>query len=83
MKTRGVVPQPHPPLTWTGVVRCVVVPSPSWPLPFHPQANRQVVSFRPKVCSQPAATAVTPLLPIAPFATRVGVVRSVVVPSPS
>jgi len=27
--------------------------------------------------------AVTPLLPIAPFATRVGVVRFVVVPSPS
>ena len=44
-----VMTQPHPPLTWTGVVRFVVVPSPSWPLPFHPQANRQVVSFRPKV----------------------------------
>src|ERR1041384_944159 len=48
------------PLTWTGVSLWVFVPSPSWPLPFAPQAHTVPSDLRARVCVVPAAIAVTP-----------------------
>src|SRR5579885_1593940 len=69
-----------PPLTWTGVERLVVVPSPSWPESFIPQAHTVPSFFTARLCATPAASAVTPTMP--PL-TWTGVERLVVVPSPS
>src|SRR3990172_345410 len=68
------------PDTSTGVVRFVVVPSPSWPLALEPQHLRPAAAVRAQVCEPPVATATTPL---ARPATSTGVVRFVIVPSPS
>src|SRR3990172_3409111 len=68
------------PTTSTGVARCVVVPSPSWPSKFRPQHFTPPPAVRAHVWSLPAAICATPLpRPTTPT----GVVRCAVVPSPS
>ena len=58
----------------------LVVPRPSWPRSFRPQAHTVPSDRRARLNSSPAATWVmTPLRPL----TWTGVDRSVVVPSPS
>ena len=37
------------PITCTGVLRFVVIPSPSWPLTFHPQHLPPFAAVRPPV----------------------------------
>src|SRR5688572_9970398 len=67
------------PVTWTGVLRWVVVLSPSWPLAFVPQESTVPSDLRAREKLMPAAMAVTPVA----LETWTGVVRWVVVPSPS
>src|SRR5689334_14133513 len=50
------------PLTLTGVVWSVVVPSPSWPYLFHPQHLTPPSRVTTQVWAYPAARAVTPLV---------------------
>ncbi len=68
-------------LTATGVVRSIMVPSPNSPWSFWPQARTAPVDVNAKLWSLPPAMAVTS----APTGrlTATGVVRLVVVPSPS
>src|SRR3990172_3256823 len=70
---------PVSPETCTGADRCIVVPSPSWPLLFHPHAQTVPSPLSATVWPPPAYTAITPVSPD----TCTGVSRSVVVPSPS
>lgn len=42
--------------TRTGAVRCVVVPSPTWPEPLFPQHHSEPSVCSPQVWSKPAAT---------------------------
>src|SRR6516225_6545417 len=66
--------------TCTGDGRKLVgFPSPSWPSPFPPQAQTVPSLFSARLCSPPAATAITPFR----FCTCTGVSRSLMVPSPS
>ncbi len=64
---------------WVGVVRLVLVPSPSWPVVFEPQAQR-VPSVRRATLWSPPAAKVSQLVSVPIW---MGVRRSVVVPSPS
>src|SRR5438132_564130 len=54
---------PVRPLTITGAVDCVVVPSPSWPLPLAPQHRAEPPDISAHVKFPPAATAVAPFRP--------------------
>jgi hypothetical protein len=67
------------PDTSTGVVRVVVVPSPSWPLLFLPQHLIAPPVSRAHEWYFPRARLVAVVIPD----TSTGVVRSVVVPSPT
>ena len=68
------------PVTSTGVLRCVFVPSPSWPVLLSPQHFTPPAVVRAQVWSPPAETAATPeVRPV----TSTGVLRCVFVPSPS
>src|SRR6267378_3145761 len=49
------------PLTWTGVVLEVNVPSPSWPELLVPQAKTEPSDLRARLWLSPAAVAMTPL----------------------
>jgi hypothetical protein len=62
-----------------GVVRWLMVPSPSRPLSFDPHAQTVPSDFRATVWKSPAATAETAESP----ATCAGMERLVVAPSPS
>ena len=68
------------PVIVTGVEELVVVPFPNWPQSFAPQ-HRTVPPPRSAQlwCHHPAVTPTAPVIPL----TRTGVVRFVVVPSPS
>ena len=70
----------HRPPTLVGLLRLVVVLSPSWPSPFPPQHLRSMMSVRyAHVWPQPASSTST-----APSEVIVvGVLRLVFVPSPS
>src|SRR5262249_38156452 len=46
------------PDTEAGVLRLVVVPSPSWPFPFKPQAHTVPSLLSARACELPTATAV-------------------------
>jgi hypothetical protein len=67
---------------WVGVFRLVVVPSPSMPPSFHPQQLTDALSRIAQVwyCPEEIATAV---LPVPRLEVWVGVLLSLVVPSPS
>ena len=67
------------PATSTGVMRSVVVPSPSWPYLFLPQHITELFVSTAHECCRPSAMLVAVVMPD----TSTGVVRSVVVPSPS
>src|SRR5471032_2853472 len=62
-----------------GTDLAAVVPSPSWPLKFAPQAHSTPVLSMAMVCHLPAATKTQPV----PLPMRVGTLRSILVPSPS
>ena len=68
------------PLTGTGVSRCVVVPSPTWPYPLYPQHCTPPPLVSAQVWLLPAITDTTPLS--SPL-TGTGITCVVVVPSPS
>ncbi len=68
------------PKTAVGVVRCVHVASPSWPLPLYPQQRTAPAVVSAQVWNMPAAMDTTPL---PRPETGVGVDRAKVVPSPS
>ena len=70
---------PLTPLTCTGACRSMIVPSPSCPESFAPQAQAEPSDFNAMVCCAFAATAVTPLSRV----TGTGVVRWAIVLSPS
>src|SRR5207247_1320942 len=77
-------PLPAPsPVTPTGVVRLVVVPSPSSPFPLKPQASTLPSDLSARLYSLPPAAMATTPLPAPSPVTPTGVVRLVVVPSPS
>ena len=65
-------------VTCTGVVRLVVVPSPSCPYALLPHAHTVPSPFSASACVAPAAIAITLDSPL----TATGEVRVVVVPSP-
>ena len=65
------------PPTGTGVVCCVTVPSPSWPLVFRPHALTPAATAR--LCDAPTAMAVAPVRPV----TVTGDVAFAVEPLPS
>src|SRR5204863_421158 len=67
------------PLTRTGVLHDVVVPSPSSPSRFSPQQYAAPPVVTPQLWNDPALTAAN----LSPPATGTGVVRPAVVPSPS
>jgi len=67
------------PDTLTGVVRVVVVPSPSRPEPFEPQHIRLPSVSRAQEWILPTAMLVAVVMP----ETSTGAVRAMVVPSPS
>src|SRR5205823_5305990 len=67
------------PLTGTGVVRRVWVPSPNWPKLLSPQATTEPSAFNARLWAPPAATAATPVRPV----TRTGVERPTSVPFPN
>src|SRR6266566_10011771 len=70
-----------PPVTATGLVRFVVVPSPSWPLSLSPQQYAAPAVVTPQVWKLPALTAAK----VSPPTTATGLVCFVFaqVPSPS
>jgi hypothetical protein len=70
------------PETVTGLLRCVVVPSPSWALPFSPQHLIAPSARIAQVCDAPAAIETAGLAEDIPE-TVTGLLRCVVVPSPS
>src|SRR5205823_13959121 len=57
----------------------VAVPAPSWPYVLRPQQYAPPLAVTPQVCEPPALTVVKLSL----LATRTGIARLVVVPSPS
>jgi hypothetical protein len=59
------------PATATGLSRSVVVPSPSWPMPFSPQQYALLVVVSPHVWELPALTRSK----VSPPATALGVKR--------
>ena len=63
---------------WTGAVRWMLVPSPSWPDALEPQAHSVPSERIAAVCRAPALTDFQVAVPI-----WTGAVRLVVVPSPS
>src|SRR3990167_5290784 len=65
-------------LTCTGVLLCVVVPSPNWPYQLAPHAQTVPSDFTARLCPYPQDTAMTPLR----LLTCMGLL-SVVVPSPN
>ena len=70
---------PVSPATWTGSLRLVVVPSPSWPCPLDPQAQTVPSDRTARAWTSPAATCVRSLLVrTSPYCHRL-----IVVPSPS
>src|SRR5438094_1509313 len=70
---------PERPLTCTAVRCCVNVPSPSSPFALFPQDQTVPSVFAASVCPHPPASAPALLIPL----MAVGVIRLVVVPSPS
>ena len=70
---------PVSPLTGTGVRRCAVLPSPSWPTTFDPYAQTVPSLFRARLWKLPLTIATTPVSPL----TWTGAKRFVVLPSPS
>src|SRR5450759_2176754 len=74
-----VVPEGR--LTWTGMLLLVVVPLPSWPELFKPQARTWPVEVSARLWSPPPAMAVT-VVPEGRL-TATGVLLSVVMPLPS
>ena len=76
---RAWTPLPNS-VTATGVRRCVVEPSPSWPLLLLPQQRTAPAVVRAQVWGPPAVRAWTPLLnPVTATSVSCGVVE----PSPS
>src|SRR5207244_11568349 len=74
---------PSRPASTSGVLCCVVVPSPSWPEAFRPQASNVAFDFRAMAWEKPALSDTTPLPGPSPL-TWTGVAWSVgAVPSPS
>src|SRR5258708_3687451 len=74
-----------PPLsldTWPGVVLEVVVPSPSSPLAFPPQAQTDPSDWSARLCNVPALMAITPA-PLPNPLTPTGVELLVRVPLPN
>ncbi len=69
------------PTTWTGLERWVIVPSPSWPLRFSPQAQTVPSLLSATLKKRPPATAITPARPVTCDGFGFGVV--LVVPLPS
>src|SRR4051812_8123028 len=67
------------PVTVTGVVLAVAVPSPSCPLPLSPQHLTEPLESRLQVCRKPALMPVAVVMP----ETATGASASVVVPFPS
>src|SRR4051812_19425892 len=67
------------PVTGVGVVRSVMVPSPSWPLVLAPHAHSAPLAPTARLWVVPAATNTTVPIP----ATNCGVTALVVVPLPS
>ena len=69
---------------FVGVLHCVVVPSPSWPSELRPHVKRRPFDVRAEEC-KPKETwvIVSPTLKLKRAVMSVGVVLSVVVPSPS
>src|ERR1017187_3454169 len=65
------------PVTGTGLVRSVMVPSPNWPLPLAPIAHSVLSSFRNREWFCPAATDTTLL------ATDTGLFNARTAPSPN
>src|SRR5207249_1134607 len=70
---------PLSPLTATGVVLLMVVPSPNWPAVLFPQALTVPSASNTRLWVLPAAMATTPLSPL----TVSGVALFMVVPSPN
>ena len=50
--------------SWVGVILFVVVPSPSWPRPLLPQAQRVPFDLSATVCRRPAVIAVQLVAPV-------------------
>jgi hypothetical protein len=71
--------EPVKPVTGIAVERVVFVPSPSCPEPFAPQHEAPPPLLIAQACEVPAVIAVTLATPMTPT----GVMRFVVVPSPS
>ena len=67
------------PLTWTGLDRCSVVPSPSRPSEFAPQHQAAPAPVRPQTLSYPLDSALNFVVP----ETGTGTKRSTFVPFPS
>ncbi len=68
-------------LTSTGVLRSMMVPSPSWPPKLEPHARMVPVDVNARLWLLPPAMAVTSAPTGRPTST--GVLRSVMVPSPN
>src|SRR5688572_488339 len=73
----------RPPLTPAGVVRSILVPSPSSPEKFEPQQNAAPVSVTPQTWEVDSAPPEERVTNVRPPATSVGRSRSIVVPSPT
>src|SRR5450759_5740027 len=74
-----VVPEGR--LTWTAMLLLAMVPLPSWPKPFKPQASTWPVEVSARLCCPPPAMAVT-VVPEGRL-TATGMLLLVVVPLPS
>ncbi len=74
---------PFKPSTATGSVLAVVFPVPSCPPPFAPHATTVPSLLSARLCVLPALTACTDASQLPATPTRVGLLRDVVVLSPS